>query len=214
MQVAIFQLSLFGINTYVVFDTATGKCAIIDPGMINTREQDAIRQFIEAKTLEVTHIINTHLHIDHSVGNTWAVKTFGAPVLAHKDDEFLGRSLAAQAAAFDVSCQVDNVTIDHYLTEGEEIHIGEGVLKVLHVPGHSPGSVVLYDEKDGFIIAGDVLFAGSVGRADLPGGDRKQLISGIKSKLLTLPDSTVVYPGHGVATTIGREKRFNPYLAS
>ncbi|MDE6842652.1 MAG: MBL fold metallo-hydrolase, partial [Muribaculaceae bacterium] len=87
MQVAIFQFSLFGINTYVVFDPATDKCAIIDPGMVNVREQDAIRKFIEAKTLEVTHIINTHLHVDHSIGNTWYLNTLGAAVLAHKDDE-------------------------------------------------------------------------------------------------------------------------------
>ena len=213
MQVAIFQFSLFGINTYVVFDPATDKCAIIDPGMVNVREQDAIRKFIEAKTLEVTHIINTHLHVDHSIGNTWAVKTFGAPVLAHKDDEFLGRSLATQATAFGVPGEVNNVNIDHYLTEGEKIHIGEGTLEVLHVPGHSPGSVVLYDRQDGFIIAGDVLFSGSVGRADLPGGNMHRLIDGITNKLLTLPDSTIVYPGHGPATTIGCEKRSNPYLA-
>ena len=106
----------------------------------------------------------------------------------------------------------DGVEISHYLDEGDEIKIGEGTLKVIHVPGHSPGSIVLYDQKDGFMIAGDVLFQGSIGRTDLPGGSHKDLVEGIKNKLMPLPDSTVVLPGHGPETTIGEEKRSNPFL--
>ena len=132
--------------------------------------------------------------------------------MAHKDDEFLGERVREQAQAFGIREKVDNVVIDRYLTPGEEIKIGDGELKVIHVPGHSPGSVALYDKKDGFVITGDALFAGSIGRTDLPGGDTRTLLRSIKDGLLTLPDSTVVYPGHGPATTIGQEKVSNPYL--
>ena len=108
--------------------------------------------------------------------------------------------------------KTEDVKIDRYLLPGEVIKIGDGELKVIHVPGHSPGSVALYDAKDGFVITGDALFSGSVGRTDLPGGDMRTLISSIKNGLLSLPDSTVVYPGHGPATTIGQERHSNPYL--
>lgn len=212
MQVAIFQFSLFGINTYVVFDPATDRCAIVDPGMSTPEERQAILNFIKAKDLQVTHIINTHLHLDHAVGDMWAAATFDVPVLAHKDDESLGKRLRQQAEAFGVPGQVDDVVITSYLTDGEEIKIGDGTLKVLHVPGHSPGGVALYDKEGGYVIAGDSLFNGSIGRTDLPGGSMTQLVNAVKAKLLSLPDSTVVYSGHGPATTIGKERRTNPYL--
>lgn len=212
MKVAIFQLSLFGINTYVVYDEATRKCAIIDPGMISANEEEAILNFIKSHNLTVTHIINTHLHIDHAIGNRWASHTFNVPVYAHKADEPLGLRLRQQAQAFGIDEKVSDTEISQYLEDGDDIVIGDGVLHVLHVPGHSPGSIVLFDKEDGFLIAGDVLFQGSVGRTDLPGGSTSQLISGIKEKLLPLPDSTIVYPGHGPATTIGREKHSNPFL--
>lgn len=212
MKVVKFEFSLFGINTYVVYDPVTLKCAIIDPGMINAREEEAMVNFIKRNNLTVTHVINTHLHVDHAVGDKFASETFRAPILAHKDDEFLGKRLQAQAAAFDIAEKIDNVSISSYLQDGETIEIGGGRLKVLHVPGHSPGGVALYDKEGGYVIAGDSLFAGSVGRTDLPGGDMNQLIDAVQSKLLTLPGDTVVYPGHGPATTIAREAATNPFL--
>lgn len=212
MNIAKFEFSLFGINTYVVFDPVQKKAAIIDPGMINAEEEQALTRFIERNDLEVTHIINTHLHIDHAVGVAFAKTHFGAPQLGHRDDAFLGERLRQQAASFGINEKVENVAIDQFLEPGDTIRIGDGELEVLHVPGHSPGSIALYDRAGGFVITGDALFSGSVGRTDLPGGDGEQLIKAIRQQLLPLPDATVVYPGHGPATTIGRERAANPFL--
>lgn len=213
MNIAKFEFSLFGINTYVVYDPEQKKAAIIDPGMINAEEEKALDNFISRNDLEVTHIINTHMHIDHAIGAAYAKDKYRVPLFGHKDDEFLSDRLRQQADAFGINEKVRDVTIDSYLTPGEEIHIGNGTLEVIHVPGHSPGSVALYDRAGGFVITGDALFQGSVGRTDLPGGNGGQLIKSIRESLLPLPDSTVVYPGHGPATTIGRERAANPFLA-
>lgn len=212
MKVVKFAFSLFGINTYIVYDPATGKCAIIDPGMINREEEEALVNFVKRNGLTVTHVINTHLHVDHAIGDKFSADTFKVPVLAHRDDEFLGTRLRQQALEFGIAECVDNVSISSYLEDGEKIKIGEGELTVLHVPGHSPGGIALYDKAGGYVIAGDSLFAGSIGRTDLPGGDTRTLVTAVKEKLLTLPPDTVVYPGHGPATTIAREAATNPFL--
>lgn len=212
MRVAIFQFSMFGINTYVVYDPETLCCAVIDPGMSNKQEESAMINFINKNNLKPVHVINTHLHLDHAVGNSFLTKEYDIPVNASKADEPLGERLQQQAYMFGINKQFKSVEITEYLQEGDVIKIGKGELKVINVPGHSKGSIALYDEKDGFVIVGDALFQGSIGRTDLPGGDYDELITSIKSKLLTLPDNTVVYPGHGPSTTIGDEKRYNPYL--
>lgn len=212
MNIARFGFSLFGINTYVVVDPKTKKCAIIDPGMIEQREEEALTKFIEKNGLTVTHIIDTHLHVDHAIGIPFVKAKYKIPLFAHKADEALGSHLGQQARMFGMSEQVEDISIDSYLEDGEVIEIGDGRLKVLHVPGHSPGSVALYDEEGGYVITGDALFSGSIGRTDLAGGDMKTLLNSIRTKLLTLPESTEVYPGHGPASTIGDERRLNPYL--
>lgn len=212
MEIAVFQFALFGINTYVVFDPDSKECVVIDPGMSMPEEETAISDFIERKGLKVTNIINTHLHVDHAIGDAFMTKETGAPILAHRQDESLGQGLSMQARMFGMSEEPEDVVISQYLEEGDVIKIGKGELEVLHVPGHSPGSIVLYDRKDGFLIAGDVLFNGSIGRTDLPGGNHASLISGIQEKLLKLPDDTKVYPGHGPSTTIGHERKYNPFL--
>ncbi len=212
MKVAIFQFSLFGINTYVVYDPQTLCCAVIDPGMIDESEEKAISDFIEKHNLKVTNIINTHLHIDHIAGNKYLQLKYNAPVLAHPLDEPLGSRVQQQAMMFGMRESIPNVEISEYLKDGDEIKIGDGVLKVIAVPGHSQGSVALYDAEDKFVIVGDALFQGSIGRTDLPGGNYRQLIESISKNLLTLPDDTTVFPGHGPSTTIGAEKRSNPYL--
>ena len=212
MKIAKFVFSLFGVTTYVVWDPDTLDCAIIDPGMINSEEEEALKNFIEKNNLKVDNIINTHLHLDHAVGNAYAHDLFKVPVQAHKEDESLGSRLQEQARMFGIYERIRETSIDSYLEEGDIIKIGNGELKVLHVPGHSPGSIALYDAKDGFVIVGDALFEGSVGRTDLTGGNGPQLIKSIKDKLLTLPDETIVYSGHGNPTSIGRERKSNPFL--
>lgn len=212
MKLVKFGFSLFGINTYVVVDEATKKCAVVDPGMIEPEEENALVNYIERNGLTVTHVINTHLHVDHAVGDKFVADKFKVPVLGHKSDETLGARMQQQAMMFGMREKLDAVSLTSYLEDGDKVKVGEGELDVLHVPGHSPGSIALYDPEGRYVIVGDALFDGSIGRTDLPGGDFRTLINSIRSKLLTLPDDTTVYPGHGPATTIGREKKYNPYL--
>lgn len=212
MKVAIFEFSLFGINTYVVYDPETKCCAVIDPGMYNQREENAIVDFIENNGLKLTHIINTHLHIDHAIGNAFLKEKYNTPVLAHEEDMPLASGMSQQAQMFGIPKEIKGVEITSFLQPGETIEIGNGRLEVIHVPGHSKGSVALYDKKDGFVIVGDALFNGSIGRTDLPGGNYNQLIESINDNLFKLPDETIVYSGHGPSTTIGREKRTNPFF--
>lgn len=212
MQVAIFQFSLFGINTYLVFDPDKKECAIIDPGMSNPEEEEAIENFIAEKGLTLTQIINTHLHIDHVAGIPFLRKKYGAPVLAHEGDMFLGKKIRHQAVAFGLDLEIDEIEVTEFLKAGDKIKIGNGELEVISVPGHSKGSIALYDKAGGFLISGDALFKGSIGRTDLPGGNYKELIDSIESNLLSLPDDTVVFPGHGPSSTIGEEKKSNPFL--
>lgn len=212
MQIAIFQFSLFGINTYLVFDPDTKECAIIDPGMSNPEEEQAIENFIAEKGLTLTQVINTHLHIDHVAGIPFLRRKYGAPVLAHEGDKMLGLKIRHQAAAFGLDLDLGEIEISEYLKDGDKIKIGNGELDVIAVPGHSKGSIALYDPQGKFLISGDALFKGSIGRTDLPGGDYRELIDSITSQLLSLPDETVVLPGHGPASTIGEEKQSNPFF--
>ena len=212
MKIARFELSLFGINTYAVFDPETLDCAIIDPGMTSEPERRAVADFLNNNNLNLTHIINTHLHIDHAIGNEWLRRKYNAQVLASEADAPLGERMVEQAKMFGIPLETEAVEIDRKLHSGDVIKIGNGELKVISVPGHSKGSLALYNEKDGFLISGDTLFAGSVGRTDLPGGSSRELMNSIKTRILPLPDSTIVYPGHGPATTIGHERTTNPFL--
>ncbi len=212
MKVEVFHFSLFGINTYLVYDELSKEAAVVDPGMILDEERDALEQSIERRGLRVIHLINTHLHIDHVAGNRFVTDKYNVGLEAHAADKTLGKAMSVQASLFSIPLEIEAAEISVPLNEGDAIHIGKGVLKVIHVPGHSPGSIALYSSNDKFIIVGDILFQGSVGRTDLPGGSHTQLITGITGKLLTLPPDTVVYPGHGPATSIGEEKKHNPYL--
>ncbi len=212
LKIAKFELSLFGINTYVVWNPSTGECAIIDPGMINRHEEQALDNFISKNNLKVTHLINTHLHIDHAIGNHYVEDKYGVSTEASKADEFLGQHIKEQARMFGIPEKVEDLSISTPLKDGEIIKIGDGELKVLEVPGHSPGGLALYDKADGFVITGDSLFQGSIGRTDLAGGNHSTLLNSVKKQLLTLPTHTVVYPGHGPATTIGQEVKYNPFL--
>lgn len=212
LKLAKFTFFMFGINTYVVYDPDSKEAAIIDPGMSRPEEFDAMENFIHREHLTVTHLINTHLHLDHAIGDQWVKSKFGVPIEAHPLERNLGLLLAQQAQRFGVKGVNSKIEIDRELKAGEIIKVGSGELKVLHVPGHSPGSVCLYCEKEGWVIVGDTLFEGSIGRTDLMGGNHRQLIDAISKQLMTLPASTAVYSGHGDPTTIGREAASNPYL--
>ena len=212
MEIAIFEFRLFGINTYLIFDEKSKECVIIDPGMSSEQEEKSIEKFLAEKGLKLTQIINTHLHIDHVAGIPFLKKKYGVPVLAHNGDQRLGLRIGEQAAAFGLNLDIDKIEVPTFLEDGDVIKVGDGELEVIAVPGHSKGSIALYSSKDKFLISGDALFQRSIGRTDLPGGDSRELITSIKSRLLSLPDDTVVFPGHGPSTSIGEEKRMNPFL--
>lgn len=212
MKVAIFELMLFQVNCYVVYDPEAKEAAIIDPGIIDQKELDAIDNFLNKNGLKVIAIINTHLHIDHVVANLTLAEKYHVPVLAHSADSFLGENVKEQARQFGLPFKMENAGVTRYLSDGETVKIGNGSLEVIHVPGHSPGGIGLYDAKDGFLISGDTLFEGSIGRTDLEGGNLARLLESVKKRFYSLPDSTVVYPGHGPSTTIGKEKVSNPFV--
>lgn len=212
MKIQKFTFNMFGVNTYVLWDEATREAAVVDPGMIDEAEERVLDGFINLNKLKVTHLINTHMHLDHTFGDNHIKKLYGVGVEGHQSDDFLGENLPAQARAFGIGQEVSPIEIEHNLHEGDKIMLGNEALEVLHVPGHSPGSLVLYAPESGFLLAGDVIFKNSIGRTDLAGGNAPELIDGIESKILTLPPETVVHPGHGPSTTIGSEATFNPYL--
>lgn len=212
MKVSRFIFNPFGINTLVVWDPDSCEAVIVDPGMSNQHEIDAIDSFVEGNGLKVVGLVNTHLHIDHVMGNAYVKSRYGVESQAHPDDAFLGARCDEQARRFGLRGNFGAVTIDKPLNDGDRIYVGKDFLEVLSVPGHSPGSIALYSPSAGFVISGDALFQGSIGRTDLPGGSQPVLIDAIRRKLFALPDSTVVIPGHGPETTIGNEKKFNPYV--
>lgn len=212
MNVSRFTVNPFGENTYVLWDEDSREAAIVDPGVSNDREREALANFIEREHLRPTHLINTHMHIDHVLGNLWVRNKYGLKVEANPADDFLGSALLAQARTFGMRVQVDPHSSEVPLRQGDRIYVGKEPIDILEVPGHSPGSISLYAPESAFVLTGDALFPGSIGRTDLVGGDHATLVNSIRSRLLTLPDDTAVLPGHGLETTIGHEKRTNPYL--
>ncbi len=197
-------------NTFILSDE-TGECIIIDPGFYYDDEYTEIREYISANNLKPLKITNTHCHFDHIMGVEFTRNEFNIPFYAHRDDIFWVERVVQQGQMFGFELEAVS-PVDGFFKENEPIKFGNSVLEVVHLPGHSPGHVVFYNKENSFLIAGDVLFYGSIGRTDLPGGDYKTLISGIKNKLFNLPDNTRVYCGHGPETTIGFEKRTNPFL--
>ncbi|WP_332456662.1 MBL fold metallo-hydrolase [Petrimonas sp.] len=212
MKIKIFEFNPLGVNTYVLYDR-TGECIVVDASSFFPDENELLLNFILDNNLVVKHIINTHLHFDHIFGVNFLASQFGLKLLVHRDDVVLLENLPQQLQLFGFNTNVDyRPEIGGFLAEDDTISFGEQQLRVLHVPGHSPGSIVLYNEKKELALAGDVLFNGSIGRTDLLGGNFEQLTEGIRTKLFTLPDDTEVYPGHGPKTTIGQEKRYNPFV--
>lgn len=205
-----FVVNPLGENSFVIYDE-TGECIFIDPGFYYDEEFDEIRGFVSANNLTPVKIVNTHCHFDHIMGVEFIRKEYGIPFLAHESDSFWVGKAVEQGRMFGFEMNPVG-EIDSFLSENETVKFGKTELQVFHVPGHSPGHVCLYNAEAGVLIAGDVLFYGSIGRTDLPGGDYQTLITNIKNKLFLLPDETVVYSGHGPKTKLGFEKQTNPFL--
>jgi glyoxylase-like metal-dependent hydrolase (beta-lactamase superfamily II) len=211
LKVKYFTFNPFAENTYIVFDEATSDAAIIDPGCHTKQEQEQLEAYIEEHELVPNFVLNTHCHIDHVLGNAYAKKKWDIPLLIHEKDKPTLDAIPAYAANYGFH-NYEPSTPDDFLVEGKPLRIGSHQVNILFVPGHAPGHVVFYALDEKFCINGDCLFAGSIGRTDLPGGDYDTLITNIREKLFTLPDETVVYCGHGPATTIGKEKKTNPFF--
>lgn len=215
MKISRFVFNPFGENTYVVYDEETLHAAVIDPGMYGEEELKAFDDFIGRKRLIVTDLIYTHLHIDHTLGHEHLMSRYpGLKAAAGMADAPLARERAGQATHFRLRVDAGPLDVEKPLKAGDRITLGSTTtLEVIEVPGHSPGSIALYAKGNpGVVFTGDALFPGSIGRTDLPGGDHSTLIRSITDRLLQLPDDTVVLPGHTGETTIGRERRTNPFL--
>lgn len=212
MKIKTFEFNPLGVNTYILYDE-NKDCIVIDPASIFPEENEELISFIEDNNLKVVRLINTHLHFDHIFGVNLIAEKYNLKLESHQDDLFLLDNLEQQMKMFGFNSDREyKPIIGNFLTEDDTIELGDEVLQIIHVPGHSPGSIIFYNQKEGFMIAGDVLFNGSIGRTDLVGGNFDQLIEGIQTKLFTLPDNVVVYPGHGPSTSIGREKKHNPFV--
>ena len=210
LQIQSFVFNFASENTYILYNE-NKNAWIIDPGNMNDKETQAIDKFIKEKELNIQKILLTHAHIDHVLGLQWAFDQFKVPVTMHQEDQEVLDMLQASGMRF--GFKVNPVKVDiEYINEGDELDLDGEKFKIYHVPGHSPGSVVYHNKKQNFMISGDVLFEGSIGRTDLYKGNYEQLIIGIKTKLFALNDETQVFSGHGNPTTIGFEKQYNPFF--
>lgn len=200
-------------NTYIVYDD-TGECVIFDPGCHAQAEKDVLVQMIEQHDLKPVRLINTHCHLDHIFGNQFIAEKYGLPLEIHKGEVPVLEAAPQSAAMFGMPLPSGPLSPapGRFIEAGEEVTFGRTRLKALLTPGHSPASLSFYCAEDDFVIAGDVLFLGSIGRTDLPGGDFNTLIESIRTQLFPLGDQVTVYPGHGPDTNIGYEKQHNPFL--
>lgn len=198
------------VNTYLLSDES-GECIIIDPACYEEREKQELKDFLKRNKLTLVRNINTHCHIDHILGNGFIAETFGINPEYHKAS--LPFFYTAKEIANSFGYSLNHVPEPkNLLAEGDTVTFGDSGLKVLYTPGHADGSVCFYNKPQNFVITGDVMFRDTIGRTDLPSGDFNLLMKSIKEKLFTLPDETTVFPGHGPETTIGYEKRNNPFI--
>jgi glyoxylase-like metal-dependent hydrolase (beta-lactamase superfamily II) len=210
LHIQSFTFSPVQENTYVLYNENRAAC-IIDPGCYFSQEEQALKGFIEGNNLTPVLLLNTHCHLDHIFGNRFMQKEWNLTLHLHPLEKQLLDLGPVQGQMWQLP--FENYDGDlKYLEEGDTVLIGNEPLEVLLTPGHSPGSICFYSNAHRFLIGGDVLFNGSIGRTDLPGGDFKTLEQSIKTKLYTLPQDVVVYPGHGDSTTIGDELKTNPFV--
>lgn len=210
-MVKAFTFSPFQENTYIVIDDETQKAAVIDPGCYDQAEKETLSAFIDSRQLTVTHLLQTHSHLDHVFGSAYVKRKYGVKMYLHELDMVIFNDVPKRMEMYGLR-GYDPTEVDVYLREGDKIAVGNITLDVLHTPGHAPGHVVFVNHKDRYVIGGDVLFKGSIGRTDFPYCDHQALLNSIRTKLYTLPDDYTVYAGHMDPTTIGREKKSNPFI--
>ena len=211
MKIKKFTFNLFQENTFILWDN-TKECVIIDPGCYEKSEEKELLNFINQNKLKPVKLINTHCHIDHILGNKFVSNTWGLDLHLHKIELPLLESGKEIAKTYGFNNYQESLVQRKFLNEGDQVKFGNLSLDILFTPGHSPGHICLLNKNHQILIAGDVLFNGSIGRTDLPGGNFNTLIHNIKTKLFLLKDETIVYCGHGPSTTIKKEKMTNPFL--
>jgi glyoxylase-like metal-dependent hydrolase (beta-lactamase superfamily II) len=210
IQIKTFTCNPYQENTYLLYDEV-GNCAIIDPGMYGQEEEEMVSSFISEKGLTPTLLLNTHCHIDHVLGNKYIADTYGLLPQFHEGELPLLIEVQNYAPQMGIRYEVSPIG-ETFLPPSGEIMLGKHSLKLIFAPGHSPAHLCFYNAEQNFLIGGDVLFRQSVGRTDLPGGNHQQLMDSISNAIYTLPEETIVYPGHGPETTIGFEKMNNPFI--
>ncbi len=211
MKIKRFEFNMLPVNCYLAYDN-TKEAVIIDPGCLYTEEKEFLRDYIASKGLTVKHQLCTHLHLDHVFGCKFIKETYGLGIEANPADEYWLEQAPHQARAFGLTYPEIKEPIETPLFDGDIITFGNLQIEAICVPGHSPGSLAFYCREKRVLFSGDVLFQGSIGRADLQGGNFEELKENICNRLFTLPDDVAVYPGHGPSTTIGYEKRNNPFF--
>jgi glyoxylase-like metal-dependent hydrolase (beta-lactamase superfamily II) len=210
LTVKSFEFNPVQENTYVL-SNEKDACLLIDPGCYFGNERTALKEHIEQQGLRPKILLNTHCHLDHVFGNRFVAETWDLPLHLHEKE--LPLLAAAPSMGLQWGMPFENYRGEHlFLVPGRTVALDDDRLEILFLPGHSPGSVGFYCRGEGFLIGGDVLFRGSIGRTDLPGGDHATLLQSIREQLWPLPDDTIVYPGHGEPTTIGYERAHNPFL--
>lgn len=210
LHIKSFTFNPFLENTYLIYDDS-GEAALIDPGCFTSSEKKELDDFIVSQGLKVNQLWNTHCHIDHVLGNAWAIKKYDLTLQIHPNETAVLKSVEIYAPNYGFH-GYEPSEAGIFLDEGQVLEVGNERIQTLFVPGHSPGHLAFYHEPSKTCIAGDTLFAGSIGRTDLPGGNHQLLLNKIKNQLFTLPSETVIYPGHGPETNIGREKIHNPFV--
>lgn len=205
-----FQFNVFAENTYILYNEAN-EAAIIDPGCSTPEECRQVADFIQSENLQPVLLLNTHCHVDHILGNHFVYSEYGLAPIIHKNELFLLDKLTEIANFYGIDA-ISSPEPLRFIEEHEKITLGDITLEVIYAPGHSPGSVCFYNADEKKLWGGDVLFRESIGRTDLPGGDYDTLENNILAKLFILPDEVEVFPGHGIPTTIGHEKRYNPFV--
>jgi hydroxyacylglutathione hydrolase len=211
LKVHSFTFNPFQENTYIVYNEE-GSCIIFDPGMYTATEELILSDYIKSKHLKPLYLINTHCHIDHIFGNAWCASHYQLPLQIHALEKPILKGGQLMANMYGLN-YTESPEASIFLEPGKTIQLGKDELSILFTPGHSPGSLSFFSSTDGFVISGDALFYESIGRTDLPGGNHMELIRAIREQLFTLPESTIVYSGHGPSTTIGHEKEYNPFLS-
>lgn len=210
MNIKTFIFNPFQVNTYLLWNN-DGSAFIIDPANSNSEEDEEIKNFCNEKNIKISHIILTHAHIDHILGCKYIKEQYGAKIMYHKDSSLFLQNASSYAQMFGLTIS-EVPKADLYLADNELIKLGSEELKIIYTPGHADGSICIYSSNYNSLFTGDVLFNQSIGRTDLQTGNFDLLINNINTKLLVLPDETVVYPGHGPTTTILDEKAHNPFL--